>query len=76
MSNDIRFNDEEHPVALQLGGADPTDLAHCAGIGESYGYDEINRTAAARPIPGSKRTIWCKPNARARARARLRGRHE
>ena len=38
----LRFNDEEHPVALQLGGADPTDLAHCAGIGESYGYDEIN----------------------------------
>lgn len=32
----------EHPVALQLGGADPKSLAECAKIGEDYGYDEIN----------------------------------
>jgi tRNA-dihydrouridine synthase A len=38
----LRFNDEEHPVALQLGGADPTDLAACAALGEQWGYDEIN----------------------------------
>ncbi len=38
----LRFHPEEHPVALQLGGSDPAGLAHCARLGESYGYDEIN----------------------------------
>ena len=38
----LDFNDEEHPVALQLGGSEPEDLARCAKIGEEYGYDEIN----------------------------------
>ncbi len=38
----LQFNSEEHPVALQLGGSNPTDLALCAKIGEDYGYDEIN----------------------------------
>jgi len=32
----------EHPVALQLGGSDPRDLATAARIGEDFGYDEIN----------------------------------
>ena len=38
----LAFNDEEHPVALQLGGSDPADLAACARLGEQWGYDEIN----------------------------------
>ncbi len=38
----LRFNDEEHPLALQLGGSEPADLAHCAKLGEDWGYDEIN----------------------------------
>ena len=38
----LRLNAEEHPVALQLGGSEPTDLAHCAKLGEQWGYDEIN----------------------------------
>ncbi|MCD8520552.1 MAG: tRNA dihydrouridine(20/20a) synthase DusA [Alphaproteobacteria bacterium] len=38
----LRFNTEEHPVALQLGGSNPEQLAECARIGEDYGYDEIN----------------------------------
>ena len=38
----LRFDAAEHPVALQLGGSDPVDLAHCARLGERYGYDEIN----------------------------------
>ena len=38
----LRFNAEEHPVALQLGGSDPADLARCAQLGEQWGYDEIN----------------------------------
>jgi tRNA-dihydrouridine synthase A len=33
---------EEHPVALQLGGSEPDDLARCAKLGTQYGYDEIN----------------------------------
>jgi tRNA-dihydrouridine synthase A len=38
----LRFNVEEHPVALQLGGSEPADLAHAAKLGEQWGYDEIN----------------------------------
>ncbi len=38
----LRYNAEEHPVALQLGGSEPADLAHCARLGEQWGYDEIN----------------------------------
>ncbi len=38
----LRFNEEEHPVALQLGGSDPTDLAKSAKLGQEWGYDEIN----------------------------------
>jgi len=38
----LRFNFEEHPVALQLGGSEPNDLAHCAKLGEQWGYNEIN----------------------------------
>jgi tRNA-dihydrouridine synthase A len=38
----LDFNDQEHPVALQLGGSEPADLAHCARLGERWGYDEIN----------------------------------
>ncbi len=38
----LNFNDAEHPVALQLGGSDPTDLARCAKIAEVAGYDEVN----------------------------------
>jgi tRNA-dihydrouridine synthase A len=36
------FSEEEHPVALQLGGSDPAKLAEAAAIGEGFGYDEIN----------------------------------
>lgn len=36
------FDNSQHPVALQLGGNDPIDLAKSARIGEKYGYDEIN----------------------------------
>jgi tRNA-dihydrouridine synthase A len=38
----LDFNDEEHPVALQLGGSEPEDLAKAAKLGEQWGYDEIN----------------------------------
>ncbi len=38
----LQFNFEESPLALQLGGSNPIDLARCAKMGEDYGYDEIN----------------------------------
>ncbi len=38
----LGFDASEHPVALQLGGSDPRDLAAAAKIGEDFGYDEIN----------------------------------
>jgi tRNA-dihydrouridine synthase A len=38
----LDFDAAEHPVALQLGGSDPAELAHCARLGERWGYDEIN----------------------------------
>jgi len=38
----LDYSDEEHPIALQLGGSDPADLAASAKLGEQWGYDEIN----------------------------------
>ena len=38
----LDYNVEEHPVALQLGGSEPADLAQAARLGERWGYDEIN----------------------------------
>jgi tRNA-dihydrouridine synthase A len=38
----LDFNPEEHPIALQLGGSEPDELAAAAKIGEQWGYDEIN----------------------------------
>lgn len=38
----LEFNEEEKPLALQVGGDDPVDLGRCARIAEDAGYDEIN----------------------------------
>jgi len=38
----LRFDPAEHPVALQLGGSDPEDMATCVEYGAEWGYDEIN----------------------------------
>ena len=38
----LEFNAQEHPVALQIGGSEPDELAHAARLGERRGYDEIN----------------------------------
>ncbi len=38
----LDFDPAEQPVALQLGGSEPTDLAQCARLGEKWGYAEIN----------------------------------
>jgi tRNA-dihydrouridine synthase A len=38
----LQFHPAEHPVALQLGGSEPAELAESARLGEAHGYDEIN----------------------------------
>lgn len=38
----LDFSEVEHPVALQLGGSEPGELAYSAGLGAQWGYDEIN----------------------------------
>jgi len=38
----LRFDPAEHPVALQLGGSEPKEMAACARLGAAWGYDEIN----------------------------------
>lgn len=38
----LDYNEEEHPLALQLGGSNPNDLAQCAKMAEHRGYDEVN----------------------------------
>lgn len=38
----LRYAPAEHPLALQLGGSNPADLAHCSKLAEEYGYDEVN----------------------------------
>ena len=38
----LAYSGEEHPLALQLGGSDPADLAACARMAEAAGYDEVN----------------------------------
>ena len=42
VSRHLDFDAAEHPLALQLGGSEPADLAACAKLGERWGYDEIN----------------------------------
>ena len=41
----LNFNAEEHPVALQLGGSNPTELVQCAQLAQQWGYDEVNLNA-------------------------------
>jgi tRNA-dihydrouridine synthase A len=38
----LRYCSNEHPLALQLGGSNPADLAHCSRLAQDYGYDEVN----------------------------------
>jgi len=38
----LDFDASEQPVALQLGGSDPSDLAHCAQLAQRWGYSEVN----------------------------------
>jgi hypothetical protein len=70
----LRFNEEEHPVALQLGGSDPADLATSAKLGEKWGYDEINLNCGC-PSERAEGRVWRLPDGRAATGGRLRESH-
>lgn len=38
----LQFNEQENPLAIQLGGSNPEELARCAKMAEDWGYDEVN----------------------------------
>ncbi len=38
----LRFDESEHPIALQFGGSEPADMTECAKMAQDYGYDEVN----------------------------------
>ncbi|MBL8318785.1 MAG: tRNA dihydrouridine(20/20a) synthase DusA [Burkholderiaceae bacterium] len=42
VSRHLDFDPSEHPLALQLGGSEPEELARCARLAERWGYDEVN----------------------------------
>ena len=64
----LRFDASEHPIALQLGGADIGDLAECARIGADWGYDEINLNVGCPSDRVQSGPIWGVSNVRARPR--------
>jgi len=41
----LDYHDGEHPLVLQLGGSDPSEMAQCAKIAQDWGYDEVNINA-------------------------------
>ena len=60
----LAYNEEEHPLALQLGGSNPVDLARCAKLAAERGYDEINLNVVV-PLIGCKMVslapaLWAK----------------
>ncbi len=61
----LRFNDEEHPVALQLGGSEPADLAHCARLGQQLGLRRDQPELRLSVRAGAARRLRCLPDGRA-----------
>lgn len=71
-----RLNAEEHPVALQLGGSEPADLARAARLGrQEWGYDEINLNCGCPSERVQRGAFWGLPDARASAGGRRRQSH-
>ena len=70
----LRFDPMESPIALQLGGSEPADLAHCANSRENWGYDEVNLNVGC-PSERVQRGAWRLPDERNRAGGRLRESH-
>jgi len=53
----LRFDPIEHPVALQLGGSEPSELARCAQLAQQWGYDEVNLNCGC-PSPRVQRGVF------------------
>lgn len=72
----LEFSEREHPLALQVGGADPSSMSECAEIAEDWGYDEININVgcpSARVQKGDFGVcLMAKPELVARCVARMR----
>ena len=69
----LDFSDEEHPVALQLGGSEPDALAACARLAQQWGYDEVNLNCGCPSERVQRGAFGACPDARGRAGARQRG---
>jgi tRNA-dihydrouridine synthase A len=41
----LDYHKDEHPLVLQLGGSDPSEMAQCAKLAQDWGYDEVNINA-------------------------------
>ena len=57
----LAFSPQEHPVALQLGGSEPDDMARSAKLGQDWGYDEINMNVGCPSDRVQRGTFgaWC-----------------
>ena len=56
----LAYDEAEHPVAVQLAGCDPKDLAVCAKRAEEKGYDEINLNCGC-PLTGCRTVASARP---------------
>ena len=72
----LGFDPVEQPVALQLGGSDPGELAEATRIGTTFGYAEINLKRRLPVRPRAVRPLRRLPHGRAGASCRLRAGHE
>lgn len=63
----LKFDETEHPVACQLGGSDPEDLAKTAAIAAQYGYDENQSQLRLSLRTCSERLVRCLLDARTQA---------
>lgn len=71
----LAYNQEEHPVALQFGGSNPKDLAHCAKLAQERGYDEINLNVGCPSDSGTEWPLWRLSDGRAGLGGGVRRRH-
>ena len=65
----LDFSEQEHPVALQLGGSEPADLAQCVKLAQRWGYDEVNLNCGCPSERVQRGAFGVSGAARAAARA-------
>ena len=54
----LDFNEQEHPVALQLGSSKPQDLARCAKLAQEWSYDEVNLNCGCPSERVQRGSFW------------------